>query len=381
MNTDEGPEAPGGGVASGGTPRTGVRLPERFTLAVHGLPVEVECGVARLLRPLDRLLGGFAVPVLPAGFLPTSGFVQPYDPAEVSRYLSPTARRMSGAGTGLAGGELMEVFEEGERFWIVDDRWGLAEINLLRGTWRSWILPEPKLDPLRCVEAAVLWPMAQLLRGKGVHLLPAASAVRDGWAVLMLSPFSLEPELTTLLEHGFRLIGQRWTAVREEEDRLALLQMPGWVERPFAPRLRIGFVGRPDAAEGGADDADLMQRAGYGDLTSEYRGACQSHAFCDAVAVVEPGRRMRSQLRTVPPAQAAALLRRVWPILELHPTRRQPQLPPKLARQCRCGEMHLSRDPRDLLTLLSDMRAGPLVIGQSEPVEDPADADAREAAA
>jgi hypothetical protein len=42
----------------------------------------------------------------------------------------------------------------------------MAEMNLLKGTWRSWILPSATLDPLALRRAAVVWPMAQLLRAR-----------------------------------------------------------------------------------------------------------------------------------------------------------------------------------------------------------------------
>ncbi len=63
-------------------------------------------------------------------------------------------------------------------------------------------------------------------------------------------------------------------------------------------------------------------------------------------------------------ADALNTLRRAWPLPELHPNRRQGQLPAKLARHCRCAEAHLSRDPRDLVTILDSLRANPMAIPQ-----------------
>ena len=94
------------------------------------------------------------------------------------------------------------------------------------------------------------------------------------------------------------------------------------------------------------------------DLT-ERVGATQHHAFCQAVLVMAAGRRPRAHLREVRAADAVNVLRRVWPIVELHPTRRRGQLPVKLAEQCRCCEIQLSRDPRDMLTLLNSLRYAP----------------------
>src|SRR5687768_6042276 len=135
----------------------------RRRYAVHGSAVEVDCAVEAVGAQLDRLLEPFAVGGWPEGFAPAAGTVRPYEQAEVLRHLSPNARPMANAP------QLMEIYEEGERFWLVDYRWGMAEVNLLKGQWRSWILPQPKLDPLRCAEMAVLWPMAQLLRARGLH--------------------------------------------------------------------------------------------------------------------------------------------------------------------------------------------------------------------
>ena len=265
---------------------------------------------------------------------------------------------------------MLELYEEGERFWLVDERWGMAELDLAAGVWRSWLLPEPRVDPARCAEMAVLWPMAQLLRAKGVHLLPAASAVKDGWAALLLCPFNLEPELTVLLNHGYRLIGQRWTAVRAEEDRLALLHVPGWVERPAGPRLRIAGShsfeagGDPSAPGGSANPGSAdhsFAEHGYTDLMAEHRGGGQSHAFCDAVVVVEPGRRARPNVRDVPAPAASPLLRRSWPVVELGGGGRS-ELASKLAGECRCAEAQLSRDPRDLPALLDSLPLAPAAI-------------------
>ena len=75
-----------------------------------------------------------------------------------------------------------------EKHWIVDDRWGVCEIDLLKHRWRSWVLPNPSLDPVHLAEAAVLWPMAQLLRSRGVEIVPAISVERAGWGALRDRP-------------------------------------------------------------------------------------------------------------------------------------------------------------------------------------------------
>jgi len=222
------------------------------------------------------------------------------------------------------------------------DRWGLCEINVLKSTWRSWILPHPTLDPVRVAEMAVLWPMAQLLRPKGLYLIPAASVSRGGFGLLVLSPFNIEGELRALIHAGYNVVGQRWTAVREDAGRIELLQMPGQIERESSPRVR---------------DATLGPASRWVDLTSEHCGIVQPHAYCDAVLVVEPGRRPTAHVNEVADQRATDAIRRAWPITELHPFRKHGQLPMKLAQSCRTWQAQLSRRSDDLLVLLDSIRS------------------------
>jgi hypothetical protein len=302
-------------------------------LAVYGSAIELQSEILDLEPIIAQILGPFTVSDCPAGFGVIRGFVRPYDEAEVIRRLPPAAVPLH------RPGDLMELYSEGERFWMIDDRWGMCEINVLRAQWRAWVLPLAKLDAVRLAEMAVLWPLAQLLKNKGLHLVPAASAVRDEFAVLLLSPFGLEPELEAMLAAGYQLIGQRWTAIREEESRPALLHMPGMVQRKLPPQLRA---------------ASSEQ---WVDLASHSQGATQRHAFCRAVLVTEAGRRPRAHLRKMLPPDAGNLLRRTWPIAGLHPHRRYGQLPVGLARAVPCYQLQLSRDPKDLLSLLDSLGA------------------------
>jgi hypothetical protein len=316
--------------------------PARMKFAVHGPAVEVECAVPGLGAQVRRLLGPFSVAGWPSGFVPVHGVVRPYEHADVMRHLSPAARPMA------RSQDMAELYEDGERFWVVDDRWGMAEINFLKGQWRSWLLPWPQFDPVRCAEMAVLWPLAQLLRPRGLCVLPAVSVVRDGRAALILCPFGMEPELTALVRAGYRIIGQRWTALREEDGRVAVLHMPGCVERSLVPRRRAA-----DGTDGAAKSPSAAP-AGWVDLNEQLAVPWQNHAFCDAVLVAEPGRRPHAGLRELDSGSAADLLRRAWPIVELHPSRRHGPLPARLAHLCRCGELRLSRDPGELLSLLDE---------------------------
>lgn len=306
----------------------------RRKLAVHGPVVDLECAVPELEVAVESMLGCFAVPGWPDGFVPINGSIQPYDQAQVTRHLSATARHL------MRVDDLLDIYEEGERYWLADDRWGMCELNLLRGSWRSWILPAPRLDAVAIIEQAALFPLAQLIRSRGVYLLPSVSVVRDGFASLILSPFSVEPELMTLATAGYRLIGQRWTAIREEDGRLALLHMPGRVERSITPRLRSSSLA--------GDETEIA--------IPQLQVASQNHAFCDAVLVAEPGRRPKAHVHEASQSEAIHLMRDAWPIIELHPTRRQSPLPGRLAQCCQIAQLQLSRNPKDLLSLLNSLR-------------------------
>ncbi len=306
--------------------------------AVHGLLLQLSCEIPFLQEQLRQMLWPFEVDALPIGFTATAGQIKPYHQSEVLRYLSPSAVPVATAS------QMIELYQEGERFWMVDDRWGLAEINVMKGTWRSWVLPHPTLDPFRVFELAVLWPMAQLLRPKGLYMVPAVSVARGGSGIMLLSPFNLEGELRALIRAGYNLIGQRWTAVREEQGRIELLDFPGQIEREATPRLRD------------SDPAEPISR--WVDLTAEFCGVSQRHAWCDAVLIVEPSRRPTAHIAEVAAQRSAELMRRAWPITELHPFRKHGQLPLKLSQMTRCCQVQLSRRPEDLLVLLDTARSG-----------------------
>lgn len=310
-------------------------LASGYRLAVHGLAVEIKCEIDGLRPALDHDLGEFAVPDWPDGFVPVTGSIRPFERTEVLKCLSASARRIDGP-------DFLELYEEQERFWAIDERWGMTEINLLKGSWRSWILPGPMVDSIRCAHASVVWPMAQLLRSRGLHLLPACAVARGGKAFLILSPFSIEPEMVALVHAGFRVIGQAWTAVREEQGKIELLHMPGHVQRPVSPRFR-----------GGCDQTPL-----WVDLAQEHDGIEQRYGFCSAVLVVEPGRRAKGYFSRLNSARAAALLKSSWPIAELHPQRRHGQLATRLSQRCECYEVALSRSVEEFVASMTELASG-----------------------
>jgi hypothetical protein len=302
---------------------------------LHGTSIGITNWVPALSTELKHLLEEFRVATWPSGSVPVTGTIWPYEQSHVLKHLSQSARRVAG------NSELLELYEDEERFWLVDDRWGIAEMNLLKGQWRSWVLPSPSLDPVRCAQLAVLWPMAQLLRARGLYVVPAASVSFADRSFLIISPFGIEPELSALIRGGYRCIGQSWTAIREAEGRFSLRNLPGHVERPVPPGMRLS------TGEAAPSWIDLMR---------EYDAAEQRHGWCDAVLVVDPGRRPRSDARPLERGAAGALLKQAWPIFELHPNRRHGQLPARLAQKVPCYQLHLSRDPRDLLKLLATLR-------------------------
>lgn len=309
----------------------------RLRFSIHGLGVEVGCSVPTMLDPIGQALNEFSVNSFAGASAPIGGVIRPFDQQEVVRHLSPTAARIS------RDNDLVELYEEGERYWLIDDHCGLCEINILRGQWRSWVLGAPSADPMRVAERMMLWPVSQLLRPRGLCMIPCAAVVRDGWGALILSSGNIEPELSVLVRAGFRIVGQNWTALRDEDGRIVMLRMPGSVERTTA----------------GTSNGPMSHRV---DLTSEFCGSAIDRAGCDAVMILSPGRRPLPDLRPITAANAIGALRQAWPIAELHPHRRQGQLAARMAQRCRLFDVQLSRNPKDILSLMEAARAHRTVV-------------------
>ena len=279
---------------------------------------------------IGRLLGCYGVSDLFDESTITRGSILPYVGADVARRLPPDAIPIHGPG------DLTEFYVQDERAWIFDERWGMSEVNALKGQWKSWILPQPRLDAVRLTELAVLRPLAMLLKNRGIHLLPAASFARDQFAVLAISPFGLERELSALLASRYRIIGQRWTALREENGRLALLGMPGVVQQRPAGTSRAGE---------------------WIDLTASNPLSSQPHAICSAVVIIDAGRRPRASINPWSIEDASTVLKLAWPLPELHPSRRRAQFAPRVAQLCPCYRVQLSHEPREWLSLLESLRS------------------------
>ena len=301
--------------------------------SIHGTAVGISCFTNSLTEEMEHALGEFRTAQWTPGVVPISGTIWPYEKSHVLKYLSQSARRVA------TNSDLLELYEDGERFWMVDDRWGIAEMNLLKGQWRSWILAGCAIDAVRCVQLAVIWPMAQLLRSRGLYMVPATSVSLGNRSFLILSPFGVEPELSALIRGGYNIIGQSWTAIREHDGRFELLHLPGHVERAVPPGMRL--VAEPIPT--------------WVDLMSEHIGAQKHEGWCDAILIADPGRRPQANVRPLDSARAVQVLRAAWPIFELHPNRRHGQLPARLAQRVPCYQLHLSREPKDLLRILATL--------------------------
>lgn len=302
-------------------------------VCVHGTAVLLRCGVPELRPVVSRLLGSLAINALPEGFSTVEGEVHPYDVQAVTRHLSPTATRIAELSP------LAELYRENERLWIVDDTWGLSEINLLRRQWRSWVLPGSSLDPVERVEAAVHLPLAHLLRTQGSHLLPAAAVADAASGVLLLGSLSLEPELRALRRKGLALLAQRWVLIREEPEGVALLSMPGLCA-VVAPPKRAAAAGPPASRW-----VDLLLEP----LPTRH------HAFCGTVLLVESTRQARASARPLGRATLQQQLRDRWPILDPAPGRASTSLVAALSRAAVGWTVQLARNPEESARLIGSL--------------------------
>jgi hypothetical protein len=305
-------------------------------LNVHGQAVDVRCSLPGLRQVLLDLLRGLIVHDLPDGFQPIDARIDPYDDNTVARMVSSKARRI-GTGDGLA-----ELWGDGERFWMLDERWGICEINLLRRSWRACLLTRALNEPIRTIDHVLFWPLSQLLIRHDLLIVPGASVTHRGRGVLLLAPFDLEPELHVFARSGQSVVSQRWSAARFDEARPLLLQLPGRVERAAAPRrgLAHGAMG-----------------CSWYDLASLF--GTRPYAWCDAVVIVEPARRSTGSIRRLRGTSACTALRAAWPVQEIVPGHTTGRLLSLLAQQACIYRAELSRDPTQLLTMLAQTEQTP----------------------
>jgi hypothetical protein len=281
--------------------------------------------------------------------------IRPFDLAEVMQSLSSATASMRYAD------RLLDIYSNAERHWVLDDRWGVCEIDLLKHRWRSWIIPGATLDAVQLAEAAVMWPMAQLLRRgnfaeygpspsgrrgsiaeygtppsgrRGIELVPAISVERSGWGALIIAPYPIPREISRVIRAGYRVVGQRWTAMIRQGDRMVLRHVPGSTELP---------------AEGRA----MRSKPVWKDLLAGNPWASAEVAWCDAVLAIVPGRRSKSCGRVVSGDVASRMIRRAWPICRLPMDRLRVDHPAAvLGEQCFCLSLQLSRHEDEFLELL-----------------------------
>ena len=319
-----------------GSPDRVAQIPLRFN--VHGLIAEVCCALPGLRQVMADLFEPLRVAELPDGLVPIEGSVEAYDADVVARHVSPRAERVA------TFGDYAELWRDGEKCWLLDDGWGLCEINLIKRSFRSWVLAQSPLSAVRAVEQAIVWPLAQVMMSRGLAVLPAASVVHRGRGVLLVSPFSLEPELTAILHAGNSLVAQRWTAIREEDGRPLMLAMPGRVERAPTPQLRAKATALLSIAPSQTQWIDLATIA---------PSRC-NYSWCDVVLVVEPGRRAVPRVTPLTGASATAAIRRAWPMPDVSGNR-QAQFATRLGQTAQVLQVELSREPHALLRLIEQL--------------------------
>ncbi len=309
-----------------------MKVPIKYGFSIHGASVTVANSFPALDEQIQFFLKPFTSVSLPP-MTPTRGEIRPFDLAEITHSLAPAAA------SERQSDDLVDIYSLGEKNWVLDDRWGMCEIDLLKHRWQSWVLPHPTLDPIRLTEATVLWPLAQLLRLRGIELVPAISVERGGWGALIVSPYSITAEIARLVRAGYRVIGQRWTALVRQHNRIVLRRMPGVVESLETAHKSIG------------------RETAWIDLTAKNPWQTAELSSCDAVIVVASGRRCKSQGRVIETSESRALLRRYWPMTELPLNRsRVQQTITTLSSQCLCLSLQLSSRPDEFLQLVEFAR-------------------------
>lgn len=291
--------------------------PQAYWLHGHGLTLA--CDDARLQQSADTLLAPFAERALPESFRRVEGVVRPLDPARWHARPSPEASRIAVAD------DLAEVYVDGPRLWLFDDRWGAVEVDLPRARFSAWTLPILRCSPLAALERAVLWPMARLLERRGSWLLRSAAIELHGRGVLIVSIFDAAAELVALLDAGARVVGQRWTAVGAETP----------------PRAR------------GLPGPSLTPR-GWEDLTQGLPCLRREEVECADLVLIDQPRGRRCDAARLTPTDAARLLARITAGID--PGSRSPAA--TLCRQVNCWRARLS-DRAEEARRLAPFSAGP----------------------
>jgi hypothetical protein len=308
-------------------------LPIKYCVSLHGAAVQLVNSCVAIDEQIRFFLNPFLLRRYASQSGEFHGQICPFDIAEVTHSLTRAA-----ASERYSDG-LVEIYSLAEKHWILDDRWGACEIDLLKHRWKSWVLPTPSLDPVQLAEAAVLWPMAQLLRSRGVEIVPAISIERAGWGALVIAPYPIPGEISRIIRAGYRVIGQRWTALVLQNGRIVMRHIPGLVQSLASSGRSIG------------------RRPIWTDLSSDNPWASAELAWCDAVLTIAPGRRSKTVGRVVSAVESQTALRRAWPIPDLPVNRPRLQHPAALlARDCLCLNLQLSRHEDEFLDLVEFAR-------------------------
>jgi hypothetical protein len=290
---------------------------QHLRLRLWNVPILLDCGLDEL-QPLMRAGFGDAAHAEAAGKA-LRGAIHPFDSKAALANVSAAARSAG------SNDPPLDVFVDGDRLWLVDDAWGLCEVDLGRQAWQSWMLPGAARDPGACLARGVMMPLACLLARRGLALVPAAAVARGSQASLILAPFPIHYELEELLRAGFRLIASDWTLLRTAGDGVEM--------------LRVGSITSRD-------------------LSAEYCGTSQQRAMLDTVLIIDPARRGTSRVATLSAGDAAAYIRRSLPLPELPTLPALAQLPARLARSAAAYRVQLALNPRDLRDLLLTVMQG-----------------------
>jgi hypothetical protein len=304
-------------------------VPIKYDFSLYGAAFRLANSCSALDEQIKFFLHRFVLARRAAQANEIQGEISSFDLAEVTHSLA------GAAGSERHSDNLVEIYSLNEKHWIVDDRWGVCEIDQLKRRWRSWVLPNPSLDPIQLTEAALLWPVAQLLRCRGVEIVPAISVERAGWGALIIAPYPIPAEISRLIRAGYRIIGQRWTALLYQNRRIVLRHIPGLVESAatWGPSIARGPI--------------------WSDLTADNPWASADLAWCDAVVTIVPGRRSKTVGRIISVEDSQSALRRAWPIPDLPINRPRLQHPAAaLARDCLCLNFQLSRRDDEFLELI-----------------------------
>ncbi len=322
-------------------------------LNVHGSAIDLRCALPGLRQVIADAMGEMIVDAWPDGFVPAEGVVDFYNADVVARSMSSSASQCA------IYNESAELWRDGERFWLIDETWGVCELNLMRRTFRSWVLDQGQLDPVRCLEQAVLWPMSQVLIAKNVALIPAAAIIHNDRGILLISPFNPEPELSMLHAAGHAVVSQRWVTMREDDSTASrpMLQrvgMPMEVSPLPQPRSRVGVSSSSATLW---TDLHSAKSAVTNHMSTPNQSAVQTHVQtrCDAILLVEPGRRTVPSVRQLTGASATAAVKRAWPMPDMLMGPKQSQMAARLAAGSQVFQVELSRDPRALLRLLNQL--------------------------